>query len=293
MSLTFRSNNGTVWPLDGTTGVRHTGQDDGIFNAPKDLVVQQRVTSDGGVLANARRSPRSVTIEVMLEEQPGVTLLKLWGNLNAALDAGGTLEYNGPNGVRTLKNVVLEASGRSMTGYDLKTRTVDVFPLSLLALDPWWYGPPQSTPSTLINAALTDFDAAVGFDAATPFDGGGSLVIVVDGHAPASPRFLLSGTITGPAPHFTATNGTNTWQLIAPLAVQAFELDTRPGSRGPHYGSSLLVNFPAQEIDWSLLSESSRLFDLPVGTTTVTFLSNGAAGFTGFLISWETRWLTP
>jgi hypothetical protein len=288
--LSFVSNDGTTWPFDGSTGVTVAEGDTGIFDIPADLVIEQRVGLDGGVLASSRYSPRAVVLSFMLEGEPSI--LPLWGSFVASLAAGGKFVYDGPNGVRELRQVCLEAPGRSMLGRDLQYRDVDVFTISFLALDPWWYGPAVEI-DTPAAADDVPFNADIAFNANVPFNGGSSATFTVVGDTSANPRFVL---IAGgdPMGTGTVTDGTRMWETTMSVTPDgAFEVDARPGSRGPHVGSDLAVGSPAMPVNWSLLTESSRVFDLPVGTTTVSYAFDVAGANAIIRLWYEPRWFTP
>ena len=100
--------------------------------------------------------------------------------------------------------------------------------LSLLALDPWWYGQTQS--AAIGIASPTAFDAAIPFDDAIPFDGGAATVVTVDGDEAAFPVF----SVVGPFTTLAVSDGTSTWELAAALGSgETLLIDSRPASRGP------------------------------------------------------------
>lgn len=296
MSLTFVSNNGTTWPFDGSTGVTMTAGDEGIFDIPVDLAIDQRVGADGGTLVQARRAPRTVVLNLMIENASSV--LPTWGSLMRAFAAGGSLVHTGVNGTRRLRQVNLSVPGRGRTGYDLNYRPVDVFSVVLVALDPWWYGDAESTSRINLAVNPTQFDdATVLFDdALTPFNGGTSITLLVEGDAPASPWIVIDAyyyTGNQSVDSVVVGNGTVDWEMIRPLVGRVFEVNTFPGLRGPHLGSMFTPHDPVNPVDWSWLSERSRLFDLPVGSTVVTFGAVNPSANVTIRFGWESRWLTP
>jgi len=76
-------------------------------------------------------------------------------------------------------------------------------------------------------------------------------------------------------------------------AGEVGQFDTRPGSRGPRMGSTIIPGHPLQRIDYTLISEGSRYPMLPQGTTSVVFGALNPDESASLTIAWETRWLTP
>lgn len=288
MTLTFISNNGSTWPLDGSSGVTALDGLAGLYTIPEDLIIDQRVASDGGVLASQRKSPRPIDIPLLLSGSSEV--LTLWGQLVRAFAAGGTLEHDGPNGVRQLRRIVLQSSTQSLTGHDISHSQDEVFVVSLLALDPWWYGPVELVTISLDEQPTPFNDATVGFSAPIPFNGGTSTSVNVAGDAPAFPVFAVAGGFTD----VTVTVEGLSWRWERPMASgEVGQVDTRPGSQGPRMGSSIVPGHPLQAVDWSLLAEASRLVTLPVGTVPVVVGATSPDSSAELVISWEPRWLTP
>lgn len=278
---------GYTIPLDGTAGITLTKESTlGLYELPNDLSIQARVTGDGGVLTSLRRSPRSLSLGLLVEGWP---VAVTWSDMLASLMVGGVLMSAVEGRVRTLHQVVLEGPSPSMLGLDLLQVEADHIPVSLIALDPWWYGQAQVVTVPLTSTS-TAFDAPIAFDAAVPFNGGASISVTVEGHTRVAPRFL----IVGPTTNVTVSNGTVLFEVTRDLAAgDIVEIDTRPGSRGPHLGSDMVTGSTPGLVDWSLLSEASRLFDLPVGTSPLMFGATGTNADSKLQVVWEPRWLTP
>jgi len=289
MTLTFKSNNGTVWPLDGSLGVTVAEGASGIYAVPWSLVIDQRVEADGGVLVSRRQQPRPVDLPLLLVDPGDTEVLTLWGQLLYAFAAGGVLEHNGPHGVRQLRQVTLETPSQNGTLQDLTRRVDDTITVSLVALDPWWYGTADPV-SVSLDQAPTAFDAPIPFDSPLPFDGGTSISVEVAGNAPAYPVFAVEGAFDS----LTVMVGAMSWVWQRPMAAgEVGQYDTRPGSRGPRMGSTIIPGHPLQRLDFTLVGEGSRYPMLPQGTTPVVFSAANPDSAAALTIYWETRWLTP
>ncbi len=288
MSLTFVSGDGSVWPFDGSTGVRTALGVEGIFTIPTDLVIEQRVGSDGAVLLNQRRSPRRVALDLYLEPITG-TLLSLWSSLFAAFArGGGKLIYVGPNGSCELREIALEGPDRSMTGQDIQFRNDDVFSVSLLALDPWWYG--AAVTETIVLGDPTAWDAPIGWNSG-PWNGGSGATITVAGDAPATPLWTIKGAMT----ELIAGNGVQSWTWTEDLATGSYgTVDHRPGTRSPRLGSDLNGVAESGFGLWHLLSNDSVLeWGLAPGANELILSAAGKDGSSSLSVWYEPKWLTP
>ena len=165
-----------------------------------------------------------------------------------------------------------------------------MFAVSLIALDPWWYGEAE-----LIEIDLDDegtaWDAPIDWDADVPWDGGWAVEIEVPGDAPASPVWGLTGPLTA----LTVVSGQEAWRWVEDRTVsEAGQIDTRPGNRGPRLGTDLEAGFdPPGWIDWTLLDEASRLFTLPTGTSDLIVGPAGQDAGARLFVAFEPRYLTP
>jgi hypothetical protein len=289
MSLTFVSADGSVWPLDGSVGVRTINQDEGIFTIPTDLVVEQRVGSDGAVLVNIRRSPRRVSLHFLLEPTGATNLLTLWGQFFRSLSVGGSLVYEGPTGTRELRQIVLEGPDRSMTGQDLQFRTDDAYQVSLLALDPWWYG--AAVQESFTFGEPTAWDAAIAWDSALPWNGGSAMLVTIQGDADALPLW----TITGAVDELIVSNGVQSWTWVHTLASGDYgTVDHRPGTRSPRLGSGLNGVAESSFGLWFLLSNQSTLdWGLAPGENSLVVSVAGDDGSSALSMWYEPRYLVP
>lgn len=288
-NLSFHSSNGAVFALDGEFGIHLVGLVEGLATTSVELAVDQRVGVDGAVLLNQRRGPQHLTVEVMLLDDAFTAAQRLsyWSTFQAAAYAGGMFVYDGPNGVRQLRDVVFESSTRAITD-----ALDDRFPCTFLALDPWWYGPLESVELTF--AAPTAWNAAIAWNALTPWNGGASTSVLVAGHAPVFPRFAAYFGMSS----LVVSNGTDSWTLDTVLpasgSTSVVSVDHRPGRRGPRYGSELIAGYPEGGLNWGLLSEDSRVdWSMPVGLSSLIFGATGTTASSGLTMFWEPRWLTP
>lgn len=281
----FVSGDGSVWTLDGTDTVTALEGAEGLFEIPIELGLEQRIDADGAVVFTRRLAARRVLLPLLLR-QPGGVVLTVWRSLMRALYAlNGTLTYTDPSATeRTLEGVTLESPDRSMSGWDLGAQEDDVITVSLLAADPWWYGPTTSTFLNLGAVTLSDDAAVSSNDPATPADGGGSTQIANGGDEVALPRFV----ITGPFDSLTLL-GVDTGeriQLAAPLlAGNQIVIDSTPLNRGPTLNGG--------KVTWQLITDQSRLFLLPRPSATVSINAVGTTGASSVEIQWRTRYLTP
>lgn len=286
MTLQFVDANAVAWPFDGSTGITVLQGAEGIFEAPVSLVLDQRIASDGAVLISERRAHRTVVLRLMLAD--AVAVSPLWGNFLRSLAAGGKLVYDGPNGVRELRDVRLQAPDRAMTGTDLGSRDADAIAVELVALDPWWYG--SLVTLSDVFGEPTPWNAELPWNSAIPWNGGSSMSVDVEGDAPAYVRIVVKADSDPVTSASFSCNGVG-WTITGVPASDAVTVDSRPGSRGPYLGSSLL-GIDERPIDWTLITEVSQIFELPTGESSIVFgaVSDGEPEWT---IAWEPRWLTP
>lgn len=276
-TLTWTDADGATTDLVRSQGLLIERGPIGLDTPPVDNILSPFIVGDGSALTNRRRTPRQIILPFHLEH--GTRVQTRVAQLARMLQGPGTLTWSDATNTRTLKRVIYDAG----LGGDLSKPASPVWRkaiVSLLALDPWWYGPTESQSLTI--AAPTAFDAAIPFDSAIPFDGGASSSISIDGDAEAYPVF----TVTGPADTLVVTDGVLAWQLAAALgAGQTLIVDTRPGTRGPRLSTG--------SVDWSLLTGASRLWSLSTSTTSITASVTGSTGATSVIVQWEPRWLTP
>jgi hypothetical protein len=273
--MTWTDAAGVATVLDGSAGIILQADPVGIGAPNPANVVDEFVNFDGGVLVNRSRPVRQLAFGLYVEHVTRVETTI--AQLAAMLQGPGTLTWGDDVHTRTLRRVIYETGLDGSGEGNLLQRS---FVVSLLALDPWWYGPAAS--QTLATTTTTAFDAAISFDSATPFDGGGSVAVAVAGDADAYPVI----TVVGPVSTLTVGSGGLAWQLASALtSSDTLIVDHRPASRGPRKNGG--------PVDWSLLTEASRLWALAHGTATVITGATGTTGGTSVLMSWEPRFLTP
>lgn len=274
-TLTWTDAAGAATVLDGTAGIIALANPVGLEAPNPANTIDDFVNFDGGILVNRSRPVRSVALGLYLEHATRVETVV--SQVASMLQGPGTLIYADDVRTRTLRQVIYEAGLDGSGDANLLQRSLVV---SLLALDPWWYGPAAST--MLSTSAVTGFDAAISFDSATAFDGGGSIAVTVDGDIEAYPVF----TVTGPATTLTVGSGGFAWQLASALtSSDTLVVDHRPSSRGPRKNNG--------PVDWSLVTEASRLWPLAQGLTAVITGVTGSTGATSVVMAWEPRFLTP
>jgi hypothetical protein len=277
ITLTWHAADGATIVLDGTTGYRVTRGAMGLDVPPVSNTVDPYMVFDGSALISRRRNARSVTLPLFIKHASRAqTLLAV---IASAFQGPGRLEYNDGTVDYELRDVIYDGGmlGDQSGVVSKVWRRVVV---SLLALDPWWYGDAQST--ALSISASTAFSAAVPFSAAIPFDGGNSSSVVVAGVGEAYPVI----TVTGPATTATASLGLLAWTNATALGSgDVLVVDTRPGNRGPRLNGG--------DVDWSLLTPGSRLWTLQPGTNSVVSGATGTSGATSIVMQWEPRYLTP
>lgn len=285
--LSFVSNNGITFPFDNSERIQLVDLADGLFTIPTDLIIDQTVNGDGGRLVQLRRSPRRITLNLMVTDSPADVELEdaiqIWGRLSAGLAAGGILQFDGPNGVRELRDVRLESAVRSQDG------RANTMTASLLALDPWWYGELQNVAGTF--GAPTPWNDSIPWDSSIPWNGGASETLVVAGDAPALPIVVITGAATQVA---FSVGGRGGWEIDATIPSGTYvTVSNEVGRAGPHRGPHGFYPAPDGPIEWPLLREGSQLFTLPVGMPTVVFSASGTDGNSAWEIFWHPRFLSP
>jgi hypothetical protein len=254
-----------------------------MYAPPIDLVMAQRVGSDGAVLTSTRQPPRPIDLHILVE---GVgTVLAAWSTLLRAFNAGGYFRHTGTTGVRVLRDVRLESASASGFGYNIDAAGADVATVSLLALDPWWYGEAVVVPLQITGDSIP-WNSANDWSAALPWNGGATVSVVVTGDTPASPMIDVYGPATEVSVGLSAGTAWQTAPATTLTAGRRLTVDHRPGNRGPKLSGEA-------NIRWTVLTEASRLFDMPQGTNTVVFNVSGDTSSTTATITYEPRWLTP
>lgn len=275
-TMTWTDAGGTATIIsDGSAGITVRANPVGLEAPSPSNTIDNYIAFDGGVLVNRRRPYRPIALGLYFEHATRVETVIAQAAL--MLQGPGELEWADGVNDRSLRQVIYETGldGSGDTNLLQATRVV-----SLLALDPWWYGPAAST--ALSVASPTAFDAAISFDAAIPFDGGAAAPVTIDGDTDVYPVI----TVTGPATTLTVGSGGLSWSISAALiSGDVLVVDHRPGSRGPSKNGGL--------VDWSLLTQASRLFTLAPGVTSVISGSTGSSGATSITLEYEPRFLTP
>lgn len=279
-SLTWIDTNGTSTVLDVSTGFRFLTGGVGLDVPPVELSTEPYLSFDGSVLVKRRRGQRRVALPLYINT--GGTVSTAVGQAAAFFQGPGTLRYTGVN-TRDLINVIYEAGMEGDWSDQVAVNeTWRKLVVSLLALDPWWYGS-TDTVAFQINIQVAFDDAATAFDAAISFDAASTNPILVEGDVSAFPVTTIVGPFTTLQ---VGLSGGQSFALADPLAGgDIITVDTRPGSRGPSRNGGA--------VDWSLLTPASRLWELEVGTSVMDVAATGESGSSGIEMSWRERWLTP
>lgn len=276
-TLTWRAADGTETPLDGSTGILVTRGPVGFDLPTPTLTIDNFVSADGAAFISQRRGPRLLAFPMFLR---ATRVQSLVAQLFTMFARPGTLIWSDSTNTRELRGVVYEGGLGGDLSVPASPSWRRIGPAQMLALDPWWYGAEES--QTLSIAAPTAFNAAVAFSAAIPFNGGASASVAVTGDVDAYPVI----TVYGPADEVTVGCGGLEWQTDVVLSSgDVMTIDARPGSRGPRLNGG--------GVDWSLLTESSRLWPLPADTTSVVVGTVGSTGATAVSMTWEPRYATP
>lgn len=275
---------GETVQLDGTAGIGLRRGVVGLDVPPVELQTESRIAYDGGVVYRKRVPQRPFSLPLFVN---GTTAtIRDVARWFANPSAPGTLIATNGGQDRTLENVFYQSG---LEGEYSETAGGGAFPwqqttVNLLAMDPWWQGPIQST--ALNVGAVTAFDdAAVTFDASTtPFDGGNATAIPVSGDTYSFPLFVITGPFTTLA--LDGGNLGETVVLSAALAAGSqITIDSTPGDRGPKLNGG--------DVDWSLITSGSRLWTLTNPSDTVAASATGTTGASAVEIRWRNRYLVP
>ena len=251
----------------------------GLGAVPVSLEMADRLSSDGSVLAGRRSPHRNVVLPLFIEDETRV--LNVEAQAAEMFYGPGTLRRDDGTTVRELTEVVYETGLAGNDDADIMGPTWAKVVVSLLALDPWWYG--QERTVAFEFGVNYDFDANEDFDANIPFDGRVATSTTVFGDAEAFPVTTLSGPFTTADVGFT---GGKSFSIADPLADgHTIVVDTRPGNRGPRKNGG--------PIDWSLLTPESRLWTLPPGVSRLTAATTGEDGGSFVELSYRERHRTP
>lgn len=282
MTLSWTGSDGYSLALDGSAGITVGEGPLGIEAPPVELSHAQFLSADGSTLVKARRGVRRVVLPLLIVDGVTAGARGSLALLLRSLMAGGSLTYTSTAHNRQLLDVYYESGAETGSiGRDPGQFPDDIFPVSLLAMDPWWYG--DSSIAVLAFGTEVAFDAAISFDAAIGFDGTSANPVTIDGDADAFPTTTIDGPFTTLQ---VGIAGGLTFELAGPLASgDRITIDTRPGNRGPRRNSG--------PVDWSLLTPASRLWTLPSGVSTLNAGATGDSGASRIEVAWRTRWLLP
>lgn len=282
MTLSWIGSDGYTATFDGSSGIEIAAGVLGIDAPPVELSTSPYLSADGSVLVKQRRGIRRLVLPLLFVGEAPTGARAVMAELLRSLVAGGTLRYTGAN-TRDLRDVYYESgAGQGNRLQDGGVFVDDVYPISLLAMDPWWYG--ESSVLVLNFGTEVPFDdASVTFDASIGFDGTDTNPVIISGDAEAFPITTIDGPFTTLQ---VGIAGGLTFELAAPLAAgDRIVVDTRPGNRGPRRNGG--------DVDWSLLTPESRLWTLPIGSSVLNAGATGDTGASLIEVAWQQRFLTP
>jgi len=255
----------------------------GLDAPPVELNRSARTSGDGSVLVKRRSGDRYVTLPMYINT--GSAVRSAISHLADVFRGPGQFRVSeNETDYRTLRDVYYDTGLAGEESSDLGMLGVwRKVVVSLVALDPWWYG--NAVEREMTFGGTTAFDVAATFNNGTvPFDGGNSTTFQVVGHADAYPVW----TIEGPFTSLTVVKegaGAGSFQLAAALADgDTLTVDTRPGSRGPSMNGG--------GVNWSLLTAASSLPTFVPGTVSVSVGSAGSDAGSSVTATYEPRWLT-
>lgn len=253
----------------------------GLDRPPSGLNLSPYLSADGSTLVKRRVPHRPIVLPLFLQDD---NVNDLIDQVAVAFQGPGILRVTSPGRVRDLTQVIYETGLEGDDAVDMalqfrwRKRIV-----SLIALDPWWYGETRFV--SLDVGAQVEFDeASVDFDDPdVGFDGPSSTGVTVNGHASVSPVVAIEGPFDS---CIVGVAGGQFFELSGPLSLgDTIVVDSRPGSRGPRLN--------AGPIDWSLLTPSSRLWELPTGSSVLSTITDGADVGSNIEVTFRERWLTP
>lgn len=275
--LTWYDANGAATALTAANGVTLTRGAIGLGVAAPTNVIDSYAAFDGMALIGRRRDSQQIVLPLLVKHATRAQTVV--SRIASMFQGPGQLQFDDGVDSRTINRVIYNGGLNGDTGNQVSPTWRKVV-VSLLALDPWWYGATQF--QNLAIGVVTAWDASVAWDAAIPWDGGGTVAVNVDGDTDAYPITVVTGPVTA----ITVTLRGVGWSLASPLAAgDVLVVDSRPGARGPRLNG--------HATDWSLLTEASRLWTLPAGASTIVAGTTGTTGATSIVTSWQPRYLTP
>lgn len=275
--LTWIGADGIPVPLNLDNGAKVLRGVIGIDAPTPSLTLEQRLSADGAVLLGRRYAERRVVLPLYIRDNAGRgrTVVRQLAN---TFTGPGVLRYTDSDGSKDLTNVIYE--GGLGGGGDVEFADSRKVVVSLIALDPWWYGP-EATVS--VGTDSTMYDADLPYDVDLPYSGGSAATLFVDGDHPITPKI----TLWGPFDFVTVTiPGGDMIEPVGGVAAgDVLVIDSHPDSRGPSLNGG--------PINWTLLTPESRLFTVEPGSPTVVVSAGGVTGTSAVELSWRPRSRTP
>lgn len=282
-SFSWEAADGSITDLnDPLNGLEVLAGSFGLNAPPVSNVTAALVALDGSLLVKRRRPERMFGLRMKVTS-PTQNVQGVIRTLTSALQGPGVLTVSDGTVTRSLRDVYY--SDGLEGDYSINNAVLPIwqrFVIVFTALDPWWYGDLSTV--TLGFGSEVDFDdASTTFDDVLAFDGSTTTPLTVSGDAPALPSFTLEGPFDTCQ---VGIAGGSSFALASALSAgDVITVSTERGSRGPRLNGG--------SIDWSLLTSTSRLFDLPVGSMSIQVSTSGTTGASSAEMTYRQRWLTP
>lgn len=286
--VSWVSDTGTTLALDGSGGVHVQRDVKGFDGPPIRNTIDERI-GDGALRVNSRRPERVLQLPLLVDENT-ITA----GEVVRLFQSGTFVASSG----RELRSVVYEAGLEGQWSVDtggINGLSHRKFVVTLVALDPWWYGGVQTVTGSF--GAPTAWNAAVAWSAAIPWNGGASQLILNEGDVPASADIVIDPGTGNNQVVSMSLGGVGGWETDFLLTGEYTTVSTVAGRRGPTWGSAGHFNEQPVRIDWTLLTAASQLFELPVGLVELVFgISAGGGAVSGdeeWHVIYRPRYFTP
>lgn len=268
----------------GTDRAAHLYGSQGLGVAPVDIGKSDRLAGDGSIVRGVRFGDRDVFVPVLLQAPTMGDLHLLRRELTRVVapvsgDPEGSrvtvrIEDPSTGTVRTILGIYREGlEGDFGDGYHAVWQTVG---LVFDCPDPWWLGEDRTASMSLGGGAKPFLSDTVDFFPVMLAESAvaGDLVVRVEGDAAAAPVW----EITGPGEDLVIESEAGRIQIDGEFAAgEVVRVNTVTGRITPDR--------------WDDTSLDSRLFHLPVGTSTIHVSMVGATTDTMVRLVWQERWL--
>ena len=287
--VTWIAADGTELPFTPAHNITQLRGSLGLDAPPVQLSLAPRFALPGSSLTNSRNPHRPVVLPLFLEGDPvedrlhllASKLMQGLGQLRySTFGAGGALVRN-----RTLRRVMYETGLEGDMSSDVAEQHVwRKRTLSLLALDPWWYGDDRTVVLRFGDDVTYD-SSAVGYDDPTiGYDGSSTTALPIAGDAEAFPVVEITGPFS--AGLRLQVDGQRRITVVNALgAGDVLTIDSRLETRGPRLNTG--------EVEWRLITPEVSPFTLPVGRQSITVAGTGFDSSSSIVLTWSERHLLP